>query len=402
MRINPWLVVTVAVIVLAGNMGIRQSMGLLNPAIVLSLDVPMAEIAFGYAVQNLLWGAVSPIAGLFAERYGTVRILLGGILLYAAGLVVAAISESSAMFFFGNALLIGVGVGATAFPIVLGVVGKRFDEKKRTLALGIASAGGSLGQFLYSLLVGYLQPSISWPGIFLILAATLVLAFLLSGLLREPAKSATSVQVTGFDWSSIGRAFQQRDYLLLNIGFFVCGFHIAFLSVHMAGMVSLCGLPTRVATDSLALIGLVNVAGTILSGWAGGRWHQPYLLSIIYLLRAIIITALLLLLPTPTLFYIFSAAMGMLWLSTVPLTSGCVAQLCGTRNLATLFGVVMFSHQIGAFVGSWWGGVIYDQSGSYDSALFISAVLGLLAALIHLPISPQRLRLARMRTAQAS
>lgn len=406
LRINPWWVVAAAAVILAYNMGIRLSTSLLIPTITQEIGIPQSELAFGFAVQNLLWGAVAPIAGLMAERYGTVRILLVGAVLYGIGLVMSALADSGGLFFMGNAIFIGVGVGATTFPIVLAAVGKRFPVEKRTLALGVASAGGSLGQFGYAFAIGQLNPLVGWSDTLLIFAGTTLAVFALAGLLAEEktakekrpeeksndiadsAQSSTSAKL--FDWRAIGDAFKVRDYQLLNIGFFVCGFHVAFITVHMAGFVNLCGLPTSVATNSIALIGLVNVVGSIAAGWAGDRWHKPYLLTLIYGTRTLLIILLMLLPKTYETFYMFSIVMGMLWLSTVPITSGCVAHLFGTKNLASLFGIVMFSHQIGAFFGSWWGGLLFDWYGDYSLALSMSAGFGLLAALVHLPMTPKR------------
>ncbi|WP_027856799.1 MFS transporter [Marinobacterium jannaschii] len=393
-KINPWWVVAAAALILVCNMGIRQSTGLMLPAISLDLSIPMATLGFGFGVQNLIWGAVSPIAGMMAERFGTPRVLLAGGVIYAAGLLLAAQAESSAMFFAGNAILIGVGVGATTYPIVLAAVGRHFGDRNRTLALGIASAGGSLGQFVYAMLHGWLAPLVEWSQIYTVYAASSLLILLLAGVLRERRDDAAvpGQPGSGLSWQAIREAFGNRDYQLLNIGFFVCGVHIAFLSVHLAGFVASCGLPVAVASDSLALIGLVNVVGVIGVGWAGDRWHKPWLLTLIYWLRACLIMMLLLLPPSSTLFYIFSVLMGMLWLSTVPLTSGTVAQIFGGRNLASLFGFVMFSHQVGAFLGSWWGGLVFQWYGNYDLALILSAALGLLAAAVHLPMTPARMR----------
>ncbi|WP_271271591.1 MFS transporter [Aliamphritea hakodatensis] len=398
---SPWFVVAAAAIILAVNMGIRQTTGIMLPEISLDLNLPRAELSFGFAIQNLLWGAVAPFAGLLAERYGLFRVMSVGALLYAAGMVLAALASSGWMFFAGNALLIGVGVGATTYPLALAAVGKRFAEHNRTFALGVASAGGSLGQFLYAFALGQIDAAFNWSEIFLIFASSIILIVLFSRALLPPAQADTSAAAPAaqpVDWRSIGAAFKVRDYQLLNLGFFVCGFHIAFLSVHMSGIVAYCGLPASVASESIALIGLANVAGVILAGWAGDRWHKPWLLSLIYWLRACLIMLLLVVPASETLFYLFSVIMGVLWLSTVPLTSGTVARIFGPKNLASLFGFVMFSHQIGAFFGSWWGGLIFDATGSYDLALIISAALGLFAAFIHLPITPARLQQYRPAT----
>lgn len=393
-RLNPWWIVAAAAVILAYSMGVRLAMGLLVPEISQALSVSVANLSFGFAVQNLLWGAVAPVAGMLAERFGTAKVLFAGAWLYLLGLVVAAVAESGWVFFIGNALLIGLGVGATTFPIVLAAVGKRFAAHQRTLALGVASAGGSLGQFLYSVMLGAVNPQYGWHVTFMLFAATTLLVFSVIWMLRDaPAAPSTegAVRKSIFDWPAIGQALQVREYQLLNLGFFVCGFHIAFISVHMSGFVAFCGLLPAVASDSLALIGLMNIFGVILIGWAGDRWHKPWLLVWIYWLRACLLMMLFFLPKTDQLLYTFAAIMGMLWLSTVPLTSGAVAQIFGTHNLASLFGVVMFSHQIGAFFGSWWAGLTFEWYGNYDVALLVSAGLGILAAAVHLPLTPKRM-----------
>ncbi|EAR62149.1 Major facilitator superfamily protein [Oceanospirillum sp. MED92] len=377
-------------------MGIRLTTGLLLPEISIDLSVPTSEIAFGFGVQNLLWGAVSPIAGMMAERYGTAKILIAGTVIFIAGMFWAALTESSLGFFFANAILIGIGVGATTFPIVLGAVGKRFPAKKRTFALGITSAGGSLGQFFYATALNQTDAFLNWSEIFMLFGASMAIIFIACWFMKDPAAEQGSLKEVKeptklFNWQAIGEAFKNRDYQLLNLGFFVCGFHIAMMTVHMAGVVSYCGLPPEMASSSLAVIGLANVVGVIIAGWAGDRWHKPWLLLLVYWLRACLLMLLLFIPMNTALFYTFSVLMGVLWLSTVPLTSGAVAQIFGTQNLASLFGFVMLSHQIGAFVGSWSGGIIFDTYGSYELALVISAGLGILAAAVHLPITPKRL-----------
>ncbi len=393
-KVSPWWVVFAAIVILGYSVGVRQALGLLVPEISRDLEASLSSLSFGFAVQNLLWGALSPIAGMLAERYGTVKVLLAGALIYGGGLIVAALAQSATLFFMGNAVLVGIGVGATTFPIVLGAVGKRFPVQRRTLALGVASAGGSLGQFIYAMLVSHFSPEMNWSTLFFLFSTTTLVVISLTWMLKDQGEkvppSTTSVTKI-FDWSAIGEAFKVREYQLLNIGFFVCGFHIAFITVHMSGFIAYCGLLPNIASDSLALIGLTNIVGVIFFGWAGDRWHKPWLLILIYWVRACLIILLLLMPKTDQLFYIFAALMGMLWLSTVPLTSGAVAQIFGTKNLASLFGVVMFSHQIGAFFGSWWAGLTFEWYGNYDLALIVSAALGVLAAAVHLPITPARL-----------
>lgn len=433
--INPWWIVAAAFLILGCNMGVRLTTGLLLPEISVDLSIPTSELAFGFGVQNLMWGAVSPIAGMMAERYGTAKILLSGAAVFIAGMFLAAFAESSLGFFMANAVFIGIGVGATTFPIVLGAVGRHFPAHKRTFALGITSAGGSFGQFAYAMLLGQTDAFLNWSEIFMLFGGSLVLIVGACWFMRDrggsdedsdlhiPDAPAHQPQAQGFEaqarqdvssqggldnrlgenvtvkpaplfnWQAVGEAFQNRSYQLLNVGFFVCGFHIALLTVHMSGVVSYCGLPPEMASNSLAVIGLANVVGVIAAGWAGDRWHKPWLLLLIYWLRACLLLALMFVPMNSQLFYTFSVIMGVLWLSTVPLTSGAVAQLFGTKNLASLFGFVMFSHQIGAFFGSWWGGLIFDEFGSYHWALLLSAMLGVLAAAVHLPITPKKLNL---------
>ncbi|MFG1491220.1 MFS transporter, partial [Oceanospirillum sp. HFRX-1_2] len=269
-----------------------------------------------------------------------------------------------------------------------------------------ASAGGSLGQFGYAFILGKISPVIGWSDTFMWFAGSTLVIFALAWLLAESKQlreERLQAQISSptrlFDWQAIGQAMKVPEYQLLNIGFFVCGFHVAFITVHMAGFVNFCGLPSSVASNSIALIGLINVIGAVTVGWAGDRWHKPYLLTLIYGLRTLLIIMLMILPPTYEVFYAFSIVMGMLWLSTVPLTSGCVAHLFGTKNLASLFGIVMFSHQIGAFFGSWWGGLLFEWYGDYSIALSLSAGLGLLAALVHLPLTPKRFAQAEFKPA---
>jgi len=389
--LNPWWIVSAAVLILACNVGVRQTTGLMLPEISLAISTPVSELAFGFGVQNLLLGAVAPFVGMLAERYGTAKILVIGGLIYLLGTLWAGLAQSGEIFFISNGVLVGIGIGATTFPIVLAAVSRYFPESKRTFALGVTSAGGSLGQFIYASLIGVTDAYLDWSETYLLFAATLIFIVLLAPVLRSEKRAKEERHVKTFDWGTIKSAFSNRDYLLLNLGFFVCGFHIALLTVHMAGVVNYCGLPPEVAANSLAFIGIANVVGVIAAGWAGDRWHKPWLLTLIYWFRACLIMMLLFIPPETELFYLFSVLMGVLWLSTVPLTSGAIAQIFGTRNLASLFGFVMFSHQIGAFCGSWWAGLIFDQSGSYEWALIISAALGIMAAAVHLPITPQRM-----------
>ncbi|RRJ85448.1 MFS transporter [Aestuariirhabdus litorea] len=370
-------------------MGVRQSMGLLLPDMAQQLRWPLGDLSLAFGVQNLVWGAVAPFAGLAAERYGTQRVLLVGGLIYVFGLVLLALSESYWLYQLSNGLLVGVGVGATTFPVVLAAVGRLVDEHRRSFALGIVSAGGSSGQFLFALLTQWATEHYGWSLALLLLAACTLIILLFSPWLRSPREAGAVASPP----LSLPASYRDARLWLLATGFFVCGFHVAFISVHLPNLVAICGLQPEVAGNALALIGLVNVGGVILAGWLGGRHHKPYLLSLIYLMRALLVVVFMLAPKTALSFYLFAAVMGMLWLSTVPLTSGSLAQYFGIQRLASLFGWVMFSHQVGAFVGAWLAGWVFDTTGNYDLIWILSAALGVVAALVHLPIRPP-LRLA--------
>ncbi len=377
------LIIVTGLTILAVSMGVRQSLGLFLPELAIHLQLPLSELSLAFALQNLVWGAVSPLAGLAAERYGTARVLAAGGLTYALGLALLAVSQAPWLYHMSNGLLIGIGTGATTFPLVLAAVSRHVSEQRRSLALGVVSAGGSLGQFIFALVAEQATAQLGWSGALWLLAVAALLMLVLSPVLRsrpEHRQRAATESV----------ALSDHKFVLLALGFFVCGFHVAFVSVHLPNLVAICGLPPTIAANAMALIGLVNVGGTLLAGWLGGRYHKPYLLSGIYAARALAILLFMLLPKSAASFYLFSALMGMLWLSTVPLTSGALAQYFGTGKLASLFGLVMFSHQIGAFFGAWLGGWFFDLNHNYDLALAISVGLGLFAALVHLPIRPLR------------
>ncbi|OMH31743.1 MFS transporter [Motiliproteus sp. MSK22-1] len=377
------LIILTGLSLLAINMGVRQSLGLFLPDLAVHLRLSLSELSLAFAVQNLIWGAVSPVAGLAAERYGTARVLAVGGLIYALGLGLLAITQDPWLYHMSNGILIGIGTGATTFPLVLAAVSRHVSERKRSFALGIVSAGGSFGQFIFALIAQKISALFGWTAAIWLFALIALLMIALSPVLRSRPEHQQSVQPEPVSLSD-------HRFVLLALGFFVCGFHVAFVSVHLPNLVAICGLPANIASNSMALIGLINVAGTLLAGWLGGRYHKPYLLSGIYGARALTIIIFMLMPKTATSFYLFSVLMGMLWLSTVPLTSGALAQYFGTEKLASLFGLVMFSHQIGAFFGAWLGGWFFDLNGNYDLALMISAGLGIFAAVVHLPIRPQQ------------
>ena len=375
--------------ILALNMGVRQSLGLFIPEMMADLGMSLGTFSLALALQNLIWGLLAPATGAIADRFGTAKTLIAGSMLYVLGLALMAFSTEPWMLHGSAGLLVGMGVSATTFAVVLGAVGRCFPERRRTLALGVASSGGSLGQFIMAPVSQGLIDGFGWAVALLIIALIAGLMIPASAVLAGRAE-ARSTQ--GNLKSALHEAIHHRGYRLLFFGFFVCGFHVAFISVHLPNFVAICGLPATVASSSLAIIGLFNIGGTIIAGALGDRYRKSWLLSAIYASRAILILVFMLAPKTPDAFFVFSAVMGVLWLSTVPLTSGIVAHLFGPRYMATLFGLVMLSHQLGAFLGAWIGGVVFDATGNYDLVWLLGAALGFIAAVLHLPIREDQIR----------
>ncbi|RXJ69488.1 MFS transporter [Veronia nyctiphanis] len=382
------LIIISAMLILAVNMGLRQALGIFLPEMGEIYALSMPSLSFAFAFQNLLWGAIAPFAGVLAERHGYGKVLFTGSLIYSLGTALLAVSESAWVYHLSNGVLLGIGVGATTFSVVLGAVSKNVSDKHRSVALGIASAGGSLGQFIYAIAGNMLNQSAGYGNTMLIFAVT-VLTIPLLMLPLSKSKPSTLHEKTS------GTPFKDKNFILLTSGFFVCGFHVAFISVHLPNYAAFCGLSTDVAATSLAIIGLCNVFGTIAAGWLGGRFHKPYLLSSVYMARALLILMFFLSPKSAANFYWFSVIMGMLWLSTVPLTSGSVAQLFGAGKVASIFGWVMFGHQVGAFVAVYSAGWIVEKTGGYDMAWYLSVGLGVIAAVMHLPMNREVFRQAQ-------
>ena len=347
--------------------------------------------AVALAIQNLLWGIALPFAGALSDRFGPPRVLAVGALIYAAGIWGMAYADSPAALQMTAGVLVGVGVAFTAFTIALATMVKLVGPERRSLALGLGTAAGSFGQVVFSPLGQAFIAGYGWQTALLLLAASTLSIAPLALLL--PA--STAVQGEPAAGLSLGAALREAaghgGYLLLTVGFFVCGFHVAFITVHFPAYVRDLGLPASVGAGAIAVIGLFNIIGSFASGAAGQRWSKKSGLSAIYALRAAAITLLMLSPKTPAVIYLFAAVMGLLWLSTVPLTTGIVGQVFGVRYLATLFGVVFFSHQLGSFLGVWLGGRLYDATGSYDGVWWAGVALGLVAALVHLPIDERPL-----------
>jgi MFS family permease len=373
------------------SMGIRHGFGLWLQPITITRGWSRETFAFAIAVQNLAWGIAGPFTGALADRWGAFRVLIGGTLLYAAGLVVMGMATSGLGFLGGAGLLIGVAQSGTTYAVVYGVIGRNVAPEKRSWAMGVAAAAGSFGQFLMVPVEGGLISAFGWQEALFILACLTLAILPLAFGLREPARTATpgvAVQSMG---AALREALGDRSFRLLTAGYFVCGFQVVFIGVHMPSYLKDKGLTPGVATTALALIGLFNVFGTYIAGSLGGRLPKKYLLSGNYLLRSVVIVAFLAAPLTPMSVYIFASAMGFLWLSTVPLTNGVVAEIFGVRYLSMLGGLVFFSHQIGSFLGAWLGGRLYDMTGSYDVVWWIAVALGIFAALINLPIRERAL-----------
>ena len=388
------------------SMGIRHGFGLWLQPITAERGWSRETFAFALAVQNLAWGIAAPFAGALADRWGALRVLVVGSALYAAGLAIMAVASTGATFLGGTGVLIGMAQAGTTYAVVYGVIGRNVAPERRSWAMGITAAAGSFGQFLMVPVEGGLIGGIGWQNALFVLAVlALFIAPLGLGLRESRPATATAAQqsIAG----AVREALGDRSFQLLTAGYFVCGFQVVFIGVHMPSYLKDHGLQPHVATTALALIGLFNVFGTYLAGMLGGRLPKKYLLSTIYALRSLAIVAFVVAPLTPWSVYAFAAVIGFLWLSTVPLTNGIVAEIFGVRYLSMLGGFVFLSHQVGSFLGVWLGGRLYDATGSYDVVWWIAVALGVAAAAINLPIRerailrPARLKRARRRSAPA-
>ncbi|MFQ5774258.1 MAG: MFS transporter [Kiloniellaceae bacterium] len=383
----PAVVLLCGAAVLGLNMGVRQTFGLFLEPMTLDLGIGRGTFALAIAVQNLLWGVLTPFFGVFADRYGTGRCLVFGGLTYGLGVLIMALEPSVLGLHLGAGVLVGLGVSASGFPLVLAAVARAAPPERRSLALGIAASGGSMGQFLLLPLTQVVMAGLGWVGALLVLAGLSGLIVpLAAALVGRPGPAAAGVVERSLG-AAVAEARRHRGYQLLNAGFFVCGFHVAFIATHLPAYINTFGLDPLVGATALGVIGFFNIIGGLLAGYLGGRYRKKYLLSGIYLARAVAIALFLLGPKSELAVWMFSASFGFLWLSTVPLTSGLVGDVFGARYLATLFGIVMFSHQIGSFFGAWLGGLSYDLTGSYDAVWLMAIALGLLSALLHWPIA---------------
>lgn len=382
----PLLVLVIAgCIIAAATNGVRNSFGLFTLPVTGDLGISRETWALALAIQNLAWGITQPFAGGFADKYGTGRVIAAGLVVYAVGLALTAISPSGTVLFFTAGIISGAGFATCSFSIVMAAFGRSVPMEKRSFIFGIATAASSFGQFLFAPVSQGFISAFGWQSAFVWLAAIVVCVVPLSVALRGRTERAAGEADLRF-MQALARAWGYGSYRLLVIGFFVCGFHLAFITVHLPAYLVQCGLPPQTASWSLAIIGLFNIAGSLLSGYLGSRLPKQLLLSSIYLSRAVAFALFMLLPVTPVSTYVFSAAIGLLWLSTVPLTAGLVSLFFGPRYMGMLYGIAFLSHQVGSFMGAWLGGVVYDATGSYSIMWYLGIMLGLGAAAIHLPI----------------
>lgn len=368
------------------SMGIRHGFGLWLQPITMDRGWTRETFAFALAVQNLAWGVAGPFAGALADRFGAFRVLIIGSVLYALGLVLMALSTSGLAFTGSAGLLLGMAQSGTTYAVVYGVIGRNVAPEKRSWAMGVAAAAGSFGQFLMVPVENGLIGTVGWQSALFILGCLALAIVPLAFGLREPQQAAHA----GAQHQSIGAALREAfgypSFQLLMAGYFVCGFQVVFIGVHMPSYLKDHGLTPNVATTALALIGLFNVIGTYVAGTLGQRLPKKYILSSIYALRSLAIVIFLNVPLTPMSVYVFSAVMGVLWLSTVPPTNAVIAQIFGVRYLSMLGGFVFLSHQVGSFLGVWLGGLLYDRTGSYDVVWWLAVALGVFAAIVNLPV----------------
>ena len=383
-------ILTAGSLMLAITLGIRHAFGVF--LVPMSIDNGWGRETFGFAIalQNLIWGLSQPVVGHYADKLGAKPVMLMSGLLYALGLLGMATGHSSTMLIISSGLLIGIGLAGTTFPVIFGAISRVVPAEKRSFALGVSMSVGSLGQFVLLPLSVVLLDYQGWSYSLMILCVLslfiLPLSFIFSATKNNPSNPTNVTHSTRFVLKS---ALNSRAFQLLCLGFFVCGFHVLFIATHLPGYLTSHGLSAMSGSIALALIGLFNIFGSYFAGVLGGRYTKPKLLSAIYFSRMIAIVFLLVMPLSEITVYLFSAMMGLLWLSTVPLTNGIVASLFGVEHMAMLSGIVFLSHQVGAFLGGWLGGSIYDLNGSYDLAWFIAIGLALFAAAVNLPIKEE-------------
>jgi MFS family permease len=393
-RVSPEIIVVCGCLIALITFGPRASSGLFQLPMITEYGWGRDTFGFAIAIQNLLWGVGQPFAGAVADRFGALRVLCVGALLYALGLVVMAYATTPGVLHIGAGVLIGFGLSGCSFNLVLGAFGKLLPEKWRPMAFGAGTAAGSFGQFLFPPIGNVLIESFGWQQALLVFAASVLIVMPLALALatRPTGDSAQSGPAAAPNQSiaqALAEAFKHRSYVLLVLGFFTCGFQLAFITVHLPAYLKDAGLSAAVGGWTLAVIGLANAVGSLGSGWLSTRMSKRWLLAWIYLGRSVAIAAFILVPATPVTSILFGISIGLLWLSTVPPTSSLVMLMFGTRYMAMLYGFAFFSHQVGGFLGVWLGGLLYEINGNYSMVWWLSVLLGLASALINLPIKEQ-------------
>ena len=383
---TPLFVLCGAVAILVIANGSRQSFGLFVGPVSTDLGWGRAEFSLALAVQNIVMGLAAPLVAAIADKWGPIRVMAASAAFYAFGVYMISISGTPEMMTVNAGLLVGIGASGIGFTLPLALVGRVAQDHQRSLWLGIVTAGGSVGQFVFAPVSQGLISGLGWSDAIVVISVVIAFTVPLSLALRPGAAETLASQAPQSLGAALGEAGGHRGYWLLVTGFFVCGFQVQFVGTHLPGFITDSGQAAWLAAWALALIGGFNLVGTLAAGWLGGLYRKKYLLSLLYLLRAALFLAFLQVPLSETSVLVFAAVMGLLWLSTVPLTSGIVAQIFGPRYMATLFSIVFLSHQLGSFCGVWLGGVFYDRTGSYDAAWWLAIALGVAAALIHWPI----------------
>jgi len=383
---TPALIVVCGCLVSLVSFGPRATLGFFLTPMSQANGWDREVFGLALAIQNLLWGAGQPLAGAIADRYGTLRVLCGGAILYALGLALMAYSTSAGLLNLSAGVLIGFGLSGCTFSVVLAAFGKLLPENWRLLAFGAGTAAGSFGQFLYSPLAVSLIDAYGWQNTLITFGAGMMLILPLSLVIATAPASAAAGSAQQSLKQALSEALGNRSYVLLVLGFFTCGFQLAFITIHMPAYLIDKGLSAQVGGWTIAAIGLFNIIGSLASGWLGNIVPKRYILSVIYFARAAAVLVFIMLPVTAVSSITFGAVMGLLWLSTVAPTNGIIALLFGTRWLATLAGVAFFSHQVGGFLGVWLGGVVFVRTGSYDVVWWLSVLFGVLSAVINLPI----------------
>lgn len=368
--------------------GPRSAMGFFQLPILQDMGWDRTTFGMAMALQNLFWGLGQPLFGVIADKFGTWRVLAIGAVLYALGLAIMAVAPTPIWLHIGGGILVGLGVGACSFGVVLASIARLVSPEKRSFAFGLGTASGSAGMFIFAPISQSLIDALGWSDSLIVICAVMLIIPVLAIPLR--GNSSTS-KIAGSEFEqtvseALHEAFASKGYLLLTSGFFVCGFQIAFITAHFPAYISDLGIASKWAVVAISLIGFFNIFGCLASGVIGQRYSKPIFLSLIYITRSIVFTAFLLTPASPTTVVVFSVVIGILWLSTVAPTNALVAVMFGTRYLGMLGGIVFFSHQVGSFLGVWMGGVLYDATGSYDVVWWLGVALGIFAAVVHWPI----------------